>query len=166
MTTYFAFLRGINVTGNNMMRMADLQALCTSLGFRDVRTLLQSGNVVFRARRATAKQIEEAVGVRVMLRTEAELRGVVANNPFDPVRNPSQLLVAFLERDAPDDAAARLRKVYSGPDVFHVAGRELYVDYLEGIGKSKLTHTLLERTLGMATTMRNWNTVNRLLALT
>lgn len=163
---YFAFLRGINVTGNNVMRMADLQALCTSLGFSDVRTLLQSGNVAFSAKRATAKQIEDAVGVRVMLRTEAELREVVARNPFNPIRNPSQLLVAFLERDAPGDAAARLRKAYAGADAFHVAGRELYVDYLEGQGKSKLTHTLLERTLGVAATMRNWNTVTRLLALT
>jgi len=164
-TTYFAFLRGINVTGNNMMRMADLKALCTSLGFRDVQTVLQSGNVLFRARRATAKQIEDAVGVRVMLRTEAELREVVANNPFEPVRNPSQLLVAFLERDAPADAEARLRNAYKGPDAFHVGRRELYCDYLEGLGKSKLTHTLLERTLGMAATMRNWNTVTRLLSL-
>jgi uncharacterized protein (DUF1697 family) len=162
---YFAFLRGINVGGNNMIRMADLRTLCTSLGYDDVRTVLQSGNVIFRAKRASAKQLEEATGVRVILRTENELRAVVANNPFETIRNPSLLLVVFLDKPAPPDAAARLRAIYKGPEIFHVNGREMYVDYVNGVGTSKLTHYLIERTLGVTGTARNWNTVNRLLAL-
>jgi uncharacterized protein (DUF1697 family) len=100
---YFAFLRGINVTGRNMLRMEDLRALCTSLGYGNVRTLLQSGNVIFETRRKpTAAQIAEAVressglNIKVVLRTEAELRSVAERNPFVPVRDPSALLVFFL----------------------------------------------------------------------
>jgi uncharacterized protein (DUF1697 family) len=146
--------------------MSDLRTLCTSLGYEDVRTLLQSGNVVFRARKATPKAMEEALGVRVILRTEAELRAVVANNPFEPIRNPGQLLVIFFDQAATAEAAAKLRANYKGPEIFHVKGREMYVDYVNGAGRSKLTHGLIERTLGVAGTARNWNTVTRLLALT
>jgi uncharacterized protein (DUF1697 family) len=163
---YFAFLRGINVGGRNLVRMSDLRALCTSLGYEDVRTLLQSGNVVFRARKATPKAMETALGVRVILRTEAELRAVVANNPFETIRNPGHLHVIFLDRAATAEAAAKLRANYKGPEIFHVKGREMYVDYVNGAGRSKLTHGLIERTLGVAGTARNWNTVTRLLALT
>ncbi len=164
MTSYVAFLRGVNVGGRNLVRMADLKVLCTSLGYEDVRTFLQSGNVVFRANKATPKEMEEALGVRVILRTEAELRKVVANNPFDPVRNPGHLLVVFLDKNA---SADKLREAYAGkgPEIIRGGGRELYIDYVNGAGKSKLTHGLIERTLGVAGTARNWNTVTRLLAL-
>jgi uncharacterized protein (DUF1697 family) len=163
---YFAFLRGINVTGRNMLRMEDLRSLCTSLGYGNVRTLLQSGNVVFETRRKpTAAQIAEAVresaglNIKVMLRNEAELRSAVERNPFMPVREPSALLVFFL------DGEPKGKIVYSGPEPFHVDGRELYVDFVEGVGRSKLTTALIERSLGVAGTARNWNTVTKLLAL-
>ena len=113
---YFAFLRGINVGGHNMLRMADLKALCTSLGYDDVRTVLQSGNVI------------------------------------------------FLDRAPIAEAAAKLRAIYKGPEIFHVNGREMYVDYVNGAGRSKLTNALIERTLGVTATARNWNTVTRLLS--
>ena len=166
---YFAFLRAINVGGRNLLRMSDLKALCTSLGFENVQTLLQSGNVAFEAKRKpSAAQIAEAIpglDVKVMLRTEAELRNVVANNPFTPVRNPGLLHVLFLERPAPADAEAKLRATYAGPERFHVAGREAYIDYVNGAGTSKLTNAFLERILGCAATARNWNTVTKLLDL-
>jgi len=161
---YFAFLRGINVTGRNMIRMADLKELCTSsLGFADVQTLLQSGNVVFSAKRkpseaAIAEAIRASFGlsIKVMVRNEPELRAVVENNPFTPIRNPGHLLVVFLDREAAPGA------VWPGPEKIHVAGREVYVDYVNGVGQSKLN---LERLLGRAGTGRNWNTVTKLLAL-
>ena len=112
-----------------------------------------------------AKRLEEALGYKVMLRTEKELRDVVANNPLEVV-NPSRLLVFFLDGEVPD-AAEKLRAAYKdkGRETFAAAGRELYVDYVDGIARSKLTIYLIERTLGVAGTARNWNTVNRLLAL-
>jgi len=167
MTTYVAFLRGINVVGRNVVRMSELRDLCTSLGWEDVRTLLNSGNVVFRAQKATPKALEEALGgVRVILRTEGELRKVAENNPFDPIRNPSYLHVAFCDKKVSADL---LRDAYGdkGPEVIRGGGgRELYIDYVNGVGRSKLTHALIERTLGAAATLRNWNTVTKLLKLT
>jgi uncharacterized protein (DUF1697 family) len=165
-TTYFAFLRGINVVGRNVVRMSELRDLCTSLGWANVRTLLNSGNVIFRAQKATPKALEDALGVRVILRTEAELRKVVKNNPFDPVRNPSYLHVAFVDKKVSADT---LRDAYGdkGPEVIRGGpGRELYIDYVNGVGRSKLSHGFIERTLGATATLRNWNTVTKLLALT
>ncbi|HKS22133.1 MAG TPA: DUF1697 domain-containing protein [Thermoanaerobaculia bacterium] len=166
MTTYVAFLRGINVVGRNVVRMSELRDLCTSLGWEDVRTLLNSGNVVFRAQKATPKALEEALGgVRVILRTEGELRKVAENNPFDPVRNPSYLHVAFCDKKVSADT---LRDAYGdkGPEVIRGGGgRELYIDYVNGVGRSKLSHAYIERTLGATATLRNWNTVTKLLAM-
>jgi len=146
--------------------MSELRELCTSLGWEDVRTLLNSGNVIFRARKAAPKELEDALsGVRVILRTEAELRKVVKNNPFDPIRNPSYLHVAFFDKKVSADT---LRDAYGdkGPEVIRGgAGRELYIDYVDGVGRSKLTHGLIERTLGATATLRNWNTVTKLLAM-
>lgn len=167
---YFGFLRAVNVVGRNVVRMEELKTLCTDLGYREVRTLLNSGNVVFSAKRATPKQIEDAIRkhsqleIKVMLRTEDELRDVVARNPFETIRNPSSLLVIFLDRAPAAAAVARLREIYHGPEVFHASGRELYVDYMDGVARSKLTSNLLERTLGVSGTGRNWNTVTRLLS--
>jgi uncharacterized protein (DUF1697 family) len=163
---YFAFLRAVNVVGRNAVRMADLRDLCTSLGFANVRTLLQSGNVVFESKRKpTEKQIAEAINaasglnVKVMLRNEAELRSVVERNPFMPVREPGHLLVVFLAGEPTG------KLTYSGPEAYRVDGRELYVDYVNGVGRSKLTNALIERQLGVAGTARNWNTVTKLLAM-
>jgi uncharacterized protein (DUF1697 family) len=142
--------------------MSELRELCTSLGWEDVRTLLNSGNVIFRAAKATPKELEDALGVRVILRTEGELRKVVKNNPFETVRDPSRLLVLFLDKKASD---AKLHEIYKGPEVFRGNGKELYVDYVNGVGQSKLSHYLIERTLGVTATARNWNTVTKLLAM-
>jgi len=147
--------------------MSELRDLCTSFGWEDVQTVLASGNVVFRAKRASAKQLEKALGYKVILRTEKELRDVVARNPLE-VTNPGHLLVFFLECEVAADATEKLRVAYKdrGPEKFAAVGRELYVDYVNGQGRSKFTTYLIERTLGCAGTARNWNTVNRLLALT
>lgn len=162
---YFAFLRAVNVGGRTLL-MKDLKELCASLGFDGVRTLLQSGNVAFDAKRKPSEtQIAEAIRAssgletKVMIRSEDEFRRVIANNPFTPIRNPSLLLVVFLEAE-PKGALT-----YSGPEKFQVVGRELYVDYVNGVGRSKLTITRIERSLGVAGTARNWNTVTKMLEL-
>lgn len=163
---YFAFLRAVNVTGRNIVRMEELRTLCTSLGYANVRTLLQSGNVVFESKRKPSEtQIAEAIreasglNIKVMLRNEAELRSVVERNPFTPVREPSHLLVVFLAAEPTG------KLTYGGPEAYHVDGRELYVDYVNGVANSKLTNALIERQLGVAGTARNWNTVTKLLEL-
>lgn len=177
MPVFIALIRGINVGGHKKLKMAELKAMCESMGLRDVRTHLQSGNVVFRTGRTDrprlAKDIEDAlrakasVDAKVILRTADELRKAVAANPMveEAQREPSSFVVVFLA-DTPTAAAmTSLRGAYSGPEKMQLQGEELYIHYGAGMGTSKLSNALIERKLGVAGTARNWNTVTRLLAL-
>ncbi len=162
-------LRGINVGGRNMVKMDALKALHESLGFKGVRTHLQSGNVVFQAKSADAARIEQAIRktlhleLSVVLRTAAELREAVKANPLPQRLNePSAYVIAFLSAQPEDPAAL---DAYDGPEEMQLLGRELYIYYGEGMGRSKLTNTLIERKLGVRATARNWNTVTKLLEL-
>ena len=163
MTQFVGLVRGINV-GGKQLPMSTLRSVCESLGYRDVRTHLQSGNVVFRAARASGDAIAEAIrsetgmDVTVILRTAEELRAVVDANPIAEFES-NRLVVVFLDH-APSGTLA-----YSGPEPYHLLGRELYVNYVDGQGRSKLTNSLIERKLGVRGTARNWNTVTALLAL-
>jgi uncharacterized protein (DUF1697 family) len=177
MTGFAALLRAVNVGGTGIIRMADLKALCEAIGFRDVTTLLQSGNVVFRdtgSDKTVAKKLGDAIekshGFRpaIMVRTTDEIADVMAQNPFEEAAKiePNRLLVSFLAAPPGKDAAARLAAVKVDKEKLHLAGRELYVHYAEGgMGTSKVTNVVLERALGVPATARNWNTVGKLLAL-
>lgn len=173
---HVALLRGINVGGNKKVPMAALREVVEALGHTDVRTHLQSGNVVFDADPAIgapglALGIEDAlrreVGVdsRVLVRTADELRRIVERNPLaDAVADPSRFHVVFLEEE-PD--AARLDALLSddhGADVVRPGERALYVWYRDGVHTSKLAKTL-DRRVGVAATARNWNTVTKVLEL-
>ncbi|HVZ13403.1 MAG TPA: DUF1697 domain-containing protein [Bauldia sp.] len=177
MTAYAALLRAVNVGGTGLIRMADLKALCEGVGFGDVVTLLQSGNVVFTAKgsdRAVAKKlagaIEESHGFRPMVavRTADEIEAAMRANPFraEETSDPSHLLIAFMADDPAEGVAARLAAVKVNRERLHLAGRQLYVHYADGAGTSKVTNVVLERALGVQSTARNWNTVGKLLALT
>jgi uncharacterized protein (DUF1697 family) len=176
-TVHVALLRGINVGGHKPVAMADLRALVARLGFADVRSVLQSGNLVFRGAGAGGAGLErmlaEAARTHLGLeadffvRTAREWRAIVRRNPFPAVgaRDPAHLLVMVL-RDAPPAAALRaLHAAITGAEVVRARGRELYVVYPDGIGRSRFTGALVERTLGTRGTARNWNTVLRLGAL-
>jgi uncharacterized protein (DUF1697 family) len=173
MQTFIALIRGINVGGNKLVKMADLKVRCEALGLGDVRTYLQSGNVVFRTaskdRAKLAKDIEGALGVeaKVILRSAAELQKVIDANPMpaEAEREPKGFVVVFLEAKPAAAAMQSLRDAYSGPETMHLHGAELYIHYGQGMGKSKLTNVLIERKLGVAGTARNWNTVTALRAL-
>jgi uncharacterized protein (DUF1697 family) len=173
MSVFIALIRGINVGGNKLVKMADLKVRCEALGLSDVRTYLQSGNVVFRTaikdRAKLAKDIEGALGVeaKVILRSAAELQKVIEANPMpaEAEREPKGFVVVFLEAKPAAAAMQSLRDAYSGPETMHLHGAELYIHYGAGMGKSKLTNVLIERKLGVAGTARNWNTVTALRAL-
>ncbi|TAK20595.1 MAG: DUF1697 domain-containing protein [Chloroflexota bacterium] len=173
-TTYVAFLRAINVAGHNLVAMADLRAMIADLGYTNVQSLLQSGNLVFSGRiQATAEleavleaEIDRRLGRRIdfVVRTAAEWSGIVAGNPFPTVADadPSHLLVYPL-KSAPDAGAiSALRNANRGPEEIECRGRELYVVYHAGVGASKLTIGIIEARLGTRTTGRNWNTVRKL----
>jgi uncharacterized protein (DUF1697 family) len=176
-TTFVALLRGINVGGHKPVAMAELRALLERLGFDGARSLLQSGNLVFRGAGRTGAQLERlleaeaakrlGLDTAVFVRSAAEWRAIVARNPFpaEAERDPAHLLAMCL-KDAPDPrAVTALQAAITGREVVRARGREAYVVYPDGIGRSKLTITLIEKTLGTRGTARNWNTVLKLDAL-
>lgn len=177
MTVYVALLRAVNVGGTGIIKMAHLTALCERAGFTKVKTLLQSGNVVFRATgsdktvaRKLADAIERSHGFRpaVIVRTAAEIAYVIDHNPFRAAARdePNRLLVSFLAGPPADDAVERLATIKVQKEKLRLVGDVLYVHYADGgMGTSKVTNAVLERALGTPATARNWNTVGKLLAL-
>ena len=177
MTIHIGLLRAVNLAGHNKIGMADLRELVTALGMREVRTLLQSGNVVFRNDLHTATQLErmleDAAAKRLGLetdffvRTASEWKSVVAGNPFpdEAERDPSHLLVVFMKESPRREDVIALQSAITGREVVRARGRHAYVVYPDGIGRSRLTSALVERRLGARGTGRNWNTVLKLGAL-
>jgi uncharacterized protein (DUF1697 family) len=177
MPSYIALLRGINVGGHNAVAMADLRKLATDLGFSDVATLLQSGNLVFNAGKRSGNALEslleretaERVGVAVdyVVRSADEWKAVVAGNPFPQQAkdDPGHLVVVFLKTALPPKSVESLQAAIVGPEIVRGSGKQLYIVYPDGMGRSKLTGTLIEKKLDTRGTARNWNTVLKLLAL-
>ena len=155
MTLHAALLRGVNVGGRTKVAMADLRALCADLGFADVRSLLQSGNLVFRDGRAGSKletlletEIAKRLGLKtvVFTRTGAEWSAIVDRNPFpdEAARDPGHLVVMVLKGKAKKAAVEALQARVTGPEVIRAGNRELYITYPAGIGRSRLTIDLIE----------------------
>lgn len=177
MGVYIGLLRAVNVGGRNMIKMEVLRELCTALKFRGVQTYVQSGNVVFACeeRDATvvekklAAAIERRAGFRpdVMVRTTAELRALVKRNPFAKRRGiePKKLLVTFLSGDPDAGGLKAARGLKPDPEEMWIEGREAFVYYPNGFGKSKFVWTKVERMLKVSGTGRNWNSVVALLEM-
>jgi uncharacterized protein (DUF1697 family) len=174
-TRYAALLRGVNVGGRKPVAMADLRSTVAELGFANVATLIQSGNLVFDSARrrepaSVAAQLETELARRldletaVFVRTGDELTGVIASNPYvDEARtNPGRLVVMFLAAAPLAADVARLRSAIVGPETVASSGRHLYVTYPAGQATTKLTNAVIEKTLGTRGTARNWNTVLRI----
>ena len=167
---WVALLRAINLGARNKVAMAELRRLFQELGCGDVRTYIQSGNVVFTSsspdRVALARQLEDAVNARfgvparVILRTFAEVRRVADSHPFGA--ETSNTHVAFLAEEPTAESVRRLEAADIAPDRFALAGRDVFLHYPDGVQGSRLSGALLERNLGVAATVRNWNTVTRL----
>jgi uncharacterized protein (DUF1697 family) len=177
MATFAALLRAINLGERNKIPMPGLRSLFSALGYEDVSTYVQSGNVVFRAPARKASEIagdiergiadEFGLDVAVLLRTAAELRKVVDGNPYlKEESDPTKLQVMFLDRRPPAKAKNRLDPDRSPPDRFVLRGRELYLHRPGGSARSKLTIDYLERCLEARGTVRNWRTVTKLAELT
>jgi len=177
MTTHIALLRGINVGGNKKVAMADLRELLNALGFTDPRSLLQSGNLVFRSEalkgadleRLLDAETEKRLGLKTefFVRTAKEWKAVVESNPFpdEAESDPSHLVAMFL-KDAPDvKAVEALQAAITGREIVRAVGRQAYITYPDGIGDSRLTNAVIEKKLGTRGTGRNWNTVMKLDAL-
>ena len=175
MPRQIALLRGINLGARNRVSMPELRELLTGLGHEDVKTLLQSGNVVLTSdetgealEQALARAIAKDLGVesRVVVRTARELAGVIKRDPFAGVADdPKRYQVSFLSAK-PEAAVVRaLEAADVAPEQVAVSGREIYAWHPEGIQRSPLAKLLTDAKLGVTATARNWNTVIKLLEL-
>lgn len=179
MTTHIALIRGINVGRNKRVAMADLRALLADLGYADVRTLLQSGNAVFSApgsAAAVATAVQDAmsehlkVTARVLVRSPAQLGKAIEADPFgERATEGSKHFLGFVDR-APAkgtvDAVPQLAAdADTAPDAARFTAGNLYLWCPNGISKSTLWQVNWDKVLGTAVTLRNWNTVTKLLDL-
>jgi uncharacterized protein (DUF1697 family) len=177
MSIHVALLRGINVGGRNRVAMSELRELLGALGFAGAKSLLQSGNLVFESDGRTATELERLLEVATarrldvtadyLVRSADEWQTMVAGNPFpeEAERDPGHLVVMFLKTAPRAEDVQALQAAIEGPERIRAEGKHLYVAYAAGIGRSKLTSTLIEKKLGVRGTGRNWNTVLKLAAL-
>lgn len=174
MTVHIALLRAANVGGHGKVRMGELRRLLEELDLTGGRSLLQSGNLVFRSESRSTRELESllereaerrlGLTTDFIVRTSEEWASVRRRNPFpaEAEQHPARLLVVFF-KDAPEPSdATRLRGILPGPETVRVDGKHAYVDYPAGIGRSRLTLPWLEKRLGTRGTARNWNTVSKL----
>jgi uncharacterized protein (DUF1697 family) len=173
LTTHIALLRGINVGGHRSVGMTDLRNFLTQLGFDDVRSLLQSGNLVFNSRARTGAELERfleaeamkrfALEIDFFVRAPEEWKSMIRQNPFrkEAELDPAHLVVMMLKSPPRAEDVAALQEDISGPEIVRAKGRQLYAFYPKGIGRSRLTNAVIERRLGRCTG-RNWNTVLKL----
>lgn len=174
MKRFVSLFRGINVGGHHAVRMDALKELHESLGLREVQTYIQSGNVIFSSDGADLTQVQKDIEdgfaqkfgfqVNVMVRTADEFNVIIENNPFQnqPMQESKWLVAMFLASHPMSTAREDIQRIYSGPEELHIIGKEVFIYYPEGIGRSKLTNTFLEKKLKTMGTARNWNTVLRL----
>lgn len=173
--THVALLRGINVGGKNILPMKELARMFADAGCTNVRTYIQSGNVIFEKSAATTKladmiaaNIEKRFGFRipVILRSSEQMRKTIRDNPFLPTVADQRWLHVYFLADAPNAGAiAGLDPARSTPDVFHVLGQEIYLHLPNGMGRSKLTNAYFDSKLSTTCTARNWATVLKLSAM-
>lgn len=172
MITYISILRGINVSGTKKTPMKELLAQYEALGFTNVATYIQSGNLVFQSAekdtRSLISQIEEKLKghfgfeIPVLLRTAGEMKSVLEQNPFLKEQDiqTDKLHVTFLAQQPEASAIEKVQAYDFSPDRFILAGREIYVYCPNGYGRTKINNNFFEAKLKVGATTRNWKTVN------
>jgi uncharacterized protein (DUF1697 family) len=171
MNTYISMLRGINVGGQKQVRMAELKSLFESLGLENVRTYVQSGNVVFESAEEEAAKLRESIeaqiqatfgfSVPVLIRTADDFQRVIESHPFQK-EEPIRILVTFLAEHPDQSKLDDLGHYQDKVDQFAIGKQEIYLFCPGGYGRTKLSNTFFERKLGVIATTRNWKTVNTL----
>ena len=176
MPVVISMLRGVNL-GNRRMKMETLRGMYEALKFEDVRTYVQSGNVIFRTdqrdENRLARQIEKAIengfGFRsdVILRSGSEMREVLKENPFAerPGLDASKLLITFLAKDPGKAAWDEVRQIKTDPEEVAIRAKELYIYFPVGMGRSKLPMRSFERALQVPGTGRNLRSVTKMLEI-
>lgn len=174
MTAFMSLFRGINVGGHHQIKMADLKTMHESIGLKNVLSYIQSGNVVFTSDDTDQAQLQQQIEtsfdkkfgfhVQVFVRTAVELEAIIEKNPFQNQhsKDPKWVAVMFLATHPDDSAQEDLLKSYIGPEEIFFIGKEMYIYYPDGVGRSKLTHSFIEKKLKTFGTARNWNTILQL----
>lgn len=172
--TYVAFLRGVNVGGKNRLPMQALAAMFVAAGCTGVSTYIQSGNVIFRAKRRVAERVQEAVTAAVtaefgfispvVVRSREEMQEVLERQPY-PVSDEDMLHVYFLKSEPALEDVDTLDQKRSPGDEFLVRGRDIYARLGNGMAKTKLTNAYFDSKLKTVSTARNWRTVMKLVEL-
>lgn len=170
---YVAFLRGINVGAKTVIKMAELREVFTSLGFENVKTYIQSGNVIFETRKTDDKKlsqkIENAVEEKffktpVMVRSIEEIKDAIENNPFKNEEFEDKLFhLVFLAEKLPDEKIEILLSKNCEHEKFAVRNREVYCLLRDGVADSLLGKKFIDNKLKTPATARNWRTINKLL---
>ena len=173
MAAFIALLRGINVSGHNRIPMAELRSLCTELGWSDIQTYIQSGNVVFQAGATPARleaELERALERRFDLSTPVIVRATedwptyVEGNPYPDAseREPNLVMLALSKAAPNSDAVEGLQERAAGGERITQVGNALWIHYASGAARSNLSTALLDRLVGSPVTTRNWRTVLKL----
>jgi uncharacterized protein (DUF1697 family) len=178
MNTFISFLRGVNMTGHNSIKMTDLAALYNNLGFIDAETFIQSGNVIFsttvdRPVPDIALEIETAIhsdfgfDVPVMIRTVPEMKSIISSNPYlsEPGFNPAKMAVIFLHDKITENQIQKAADVNYPPDKFKIIGNEIFTFCPNGFGRTKLYTNFFENRMKVTGTARNWKTITTLLEM-
>jgi uncharacterized protein (DUF1697 family) len=177
MTTYISILRGINVSGQKSIRMKSLQEMYENLGFQEVKTYVQSGNVVFKSNDLSAGELEKRIfhqikneygfDVPVLVLSMDQLKKIIDHNPLskDPGKDPAYLHVTFLAAKPVHVNAEHIDQKKSEKEEMVITEDAVYLYCPNGYGKTKLSNGFLESRLGVTATTRNWKTTNQLLRI-
>lgn len=174
MKTYIALLRGINVSGQKMIKMAELKTHFEALNFHEVQTYIQSGNVVFKSADTMPTSLEHSISemirkvygfeVAVLVRRPEDLRHILDNNPFlQRGEDPERLYVTFLATSPTTAQVEKLKEYDYSPEAYALDGTTLYFFAPNGYGRAKMNNNFFESKLKVACTTRNWKTVQVLL---
>jgi len=175
---YISILRGINVSGQKKIKMADLKSLYENEGLEDVVTYIQSGNVLFDSKNKTIEEIKSRIecairekygfDVPIDIRTKEEYQEIINSYPYEEAtleENETKVLVSFLSETPSGDKKEQLEAIANNPERLKIDGRVVYLYCPNGYGKSKLSNTFIESKLGLVSTTRNWKTVRKLVKL-
>jgi uncharacterized protein (DUF1697 family) len=173
---YVALLRGINVGGNTMIKMAELKTTFENLGFKNVVSYINSGNLAFDTAKASEEKIctkiEKAIekdfgkDIPVMIREQSAIGEVLKKNPFHGAfESHKHMHVLFMKEKMPNDKAAQLKAAATGTEKFEIVDREIYALLKDGVADSLLGKGFIDKKLKVATTGRNWRTIEKLAEL-
>lgn len=177
MKTYISILRGINVSGQKLIKMEALKKAFEELQFKNVTTYIQSGNVIFQYSSAESAELEQKISgqiqkkfgfeVSVLVLLPGELKKILDNNPFAnyPMKDISFLHVTFLASVPKEPDLETIAQKQAPGEEFRLIGEAVYLYCPNGYGKTKLTNTFLENKLKVGATTRNWKTANLLFAM-